>query len=177
MALDGEATESPEAWGKRKEKKASQGIDLHLPLQVASRQWPTPQARDYRSPDLKGSRNYERKVSKGYTIDLNSRAANWPTPNDGEEPETFFARQKKWAGTYHNSTPLKISAKVHGLQDLKETGAASPNTSGLRLNPRFVEWLMGFPDEWTVCEPSATLSSRSKQHSRSDSSSQGSNNE
>ena len=52
-----------------------------------------------------------------------------------------------------------------------------PQASRLRLNPNFVEWLMGFPEGWTVCEPSATLSSRSKQHSRSDSSSQGSNNE
>jgi hypothetical protein len=149
-------------------------------LTDASRQWPTPRT------ITGGPESAERKKELGRTAsgggDLQSEAAQWPTPNaslmnDGEEPETFFARQKKWAGTYHNSTPLKISAKVHGLQDLKETGAASPNTSGLRLNPNFVEWLMGFPEGWTVCEPSATLSSRSKQHSRSDSSSQGSNNE
>ena len=205
-ALDGEITESPETWGKRKEKKASQGIDLHLPLQVASRQWPTPRT------ITGGPESAERKKELGRTAsgggDLQSEAAKWPTPNaslmnDGEDPETFFARQKKWAGTYHNSTPLTISAKVHGLQDPRVTGAKFLNASGplwqtprsgdkgppgagerhqgqpkgLRLNPNFVEWLMGFPEGWTVCVPSATLSSRSKQHSLSDSSSQGSNNE
>jgi hypothetical protein len=27
---------------------------------------------------------------------------------------------------------------------------------GGQLNPTWVEWLMGFPLEWTVCEPSGT---------------------
>jgi hypothetical protein len=29
------------------------------------------------------------------------------------------------------------------------------------LHPKFVEWMMGFPDEWTACEPSETPSSPS----------------
>lgn len=41
-------------------------------------------------------------------------------------------------------------------------GASSESGNGLAtviggpLNPRFVEWLMGFPDGWTDCEPSET---------------------
>jgi len=41
---------------------------------------PTAQQRDYRSPDLPGSVNYERKAAKGWTIDLNSKIALLPTP-------------------------------------------------------------------------------------------------
>ena len=50
----------------------------------------------------------------------------------------------------------KISA---GLGMVAETEA--------RLCPRFVEWMMGFPDEWTRLEsaPSATRSSRSARKS------------
>ena len=48
-------------------------------------------------------------------------------------------------------------------QDLTETGQESQSTSGRRLNPWFVEWLMSFPAGWTVCEPSETLSAQRKQ--------------
>ena len=34
---------------------------------------PTPQNRDYRSPDLPDSGNFQRKVKRGFTIDLNSK--------------------------------------------------------------------------------------------------------
>ena len=132
-------------------------------LTDAIRQWPTPRA------ITGGAESAERKKELGRTAsgggDLQSEAAQWATP---------ITRDRKDGADPSDKT---LTNALFGLQDPKETGAASPNTSGLRLNPNFVEWLMGFPEGWTVCEPSATLSSRSKQHSRSDSSSQGSNNE
>lgn len=43
--------------------------------------WSTPQNRDYKSPDLEENGNYQRKVEKGFTIDLNSQVVNmWATP-------------------------------------------------------------------------------------------------
>ena len=133
--------------------------------------WPTPSGMNGGQTSRGGARSNE--------LLLGGAAQQWPTPNaslmnDGEEPETFLARQKKWEGTYHNSVPLTVSAKMHGPQGPTVTGAESPNTSGLRLNPRFVEWLMGFPDEWTVCEHSATPSSQHKQPSPSENSHGGS---
>lgn len=112
--------------------------------------WPTPQARDFRSPNLENSGNYKRKVSKGYTIDLNSRASNWPTPTardhkDGTDP----------------SLKVPTNARL-GLSAPRTTGAMFPNTSGLRLNPIFVESLMGFPTGWTAFAPLATQSFLSK---------------
>lgn len=120
-------------------------------LTDASRHWPTPQARDFRSPDLKGSGNYDRKVSKGYTIDLNSRVVNWATPT---------------AQDYKDGTDPSPNAPTNALPDHQDptgTGQVSPSTSGRRLNPLFVEWLMSFPAGWTVCEPSETLSAQRKQ--------------
>jgi len=34
-----------------------------------------------------------------------------------------------------------------------------------RLNPDFVDWLMGFPIKWTTCAPSETPSCRKSQNS------------
>ncbi len=46
-----------------------------------------------------------------------------------------------------------------GLTDRSGDGLAT--VIGGPLSPRFVEWLMGFPDGWTDCEPSETPSSPS----------------
>jgi hypothetical protein len=43
--------------------------------------WPTPLVRDEKSADAMESVNYKRKIAAGYTIDLNSTAVNWATPN------------------------------------------------------------------------------------------------
>jgi hypothetical protein len=148
-----------------------------------------------------GAESADRKKELGRTAsgggDLQSAAAQWPTPtasvvNDGESVESFLARQKKWAHKYHNSMPLTVKAKhwatptardwkdgadpsdktptnaLLGRQAPRVTGAASPNTSGLRLNPNFVEWLMGFPEGWTVSVPSATPLSPNKPRTQSE---------
>lgn len=110
---------------------------------------------------------------------LAGAAKQWPTPaacvpQDGEDPETWLKRrellkQKKKNGN-GAGLPLTIAGVVftaNGRLDLTPTGKRSPNTSGLRLNPRFVEWLMGFPDGWTVCAPSATPLSPNKPRTHS----------
>lgn len=57
-------------------------------LESQTRHWGTPQARDYRSPDSPDSPNYQRKLAEGYSIDLNSQAANWAS----QEPAEGLAR-------------------------------------------------------------------------------------
>jgi hypothetical protein len=60
------------------------------------------------------------------TVGLESQTRHWPTPsaslmNDAESPESFEARQAKWSGTYHNSTPLTVARKTWS------TPRSSPN--------------------------------------------------
>ena len=129
-----------------------------------------------KSGSTRSGQLFERPMSELRTDE--SGCSSWPTPsaaltNDGEEPESFMARAAKLKEQGINGNgagiPLTVACKqMHGPQDPKQTGAESPKTSGLRLNPRFVEWLMGFPDEWTVCEHSATPSSQHKQPSPSE---------
>lgn len=118
--------------------------------------WPTPRT------ITGGAESAERKKELGRTQsgggDLQAAAQKWATPT---------ARDHKDGADPSEVVPTN---GLLGRQAPRVTGQMSPSTSGLRLNPRFVEWLMGFPDEWTVCEHSATPSSQLKQPSPSPSS-------
>lgn len=105
--------------------------------------------------------------------DLVRDAKCWPTPVASESggnrsPNSTVFRPslrtlgRQWptavaamGGAYGNGT-LKLAGAVSGHQDPRHTGKTyGPN--GSRLNSRFVEWLMGFPQNWSwteepVCE-------------------------
>ena len=78
--------------------------------------------------------------------DLEASAKHWPTATT---LDTMDAARK---GISENS--------MLGRQALRPTGQECQQNSGRRLNPRFVEWLMGFPPEWTSFAPAATEWSR-----------------
>lgn len=83
------------------ETRLARGKDAGLPGEVQyhdqQKNWPTPQSRDFRSPDLPESGNYQRKEEKGWTIDLNSKVLNWPTPTTMDQlpPKTNKAILKE----------------------------------------------------------------------------------
>jgi hypothetical protein len=69
-------------------------------------------------------------------ISLATAAAMWPTPTTQDASNNGGPSQYQ-----RNSLPLNAAA-------------------GGALNPTWVEWLMGFPLGWTVCDASGTRSSR-----------------
>ena len=114
-----------------------------------SSSWPTPRA------ITGGAESAQRKQELGRTLsggsDLQAEAQNWATPTardykDGTDP-----------------SPNAPTNALLGRQAPRVTGQMSPSSTGLRLNPWFVEWLMSFPAGWTVCEPSETLSAQRRQ--------------
>lgn len=127
----------------------------------AEKMWATPNARDYRSPDLPGSGNYERKKREGWTIDLNSQAAQWPTPTARDHKGAVNPESRdRMMGSLDEAAEWLWGSPEPSRQALQETGPESPGGSGLRLNPTFVEWLMGVPEGWTDSECSETAWSR-----------------
>ena len=111
-----------------------------LELTVALQMWPTPQARDYRSPDLPASGNFQRKIAQGFTIDLNSVVQLWPTP----------AAQDSKNATLPPSQISRDTLPGAILRD-GQLDPDSPSTDGKScalLNPRWVAQLQGFPSDW-----------------------------
>lgn len=110
----------------------------------ATKNWPTPMAQDSVAAGSK---------SKGHFL-TQAAVTAWPTPNQrdfkgqdipGRHGGTSLSHATETGQFSHSSPP-------------DPTLPAGPTSSPLarRLNPRFVEWLMGWPPGWTAFEPLAT---------------------
>jgi len=101
--------------------------------------WPTPTARDWRS----GKSNLHGTNARP----LNEVVLLWPTP-------TVKGNYNRAGLSQRSGDGLAVAVNK-----------AAPTTGGA-LNPTWVEWLMGFPLEWTACVSSATPASPRKRRSR-----------
>jgi hypothetical protein len=131
--------------------KTSQGTFLSG-LETFSETWPD-------SGSMRNGCVYERQILGLLTCE--SASSFWPTARreDGEScgnhpgaTDSLTGATKQWNNT-HDKTP-NLSRQVYRLhQDQMiadgPTSSAKDPTSRRRLNPRFVEWLMGFPIMWT----------------------------
>ena len=102
--------------------------------------WPTPRATD----GSKGTRTTEgalKEFQRGKNLDLGTMVKLWPTPTASMGGSNIYAPATTERG--------------HGVN---LTGAV-----GGTLNPTWVEWLMGFPAEWTACAHLETRLSRKSQ--------------
>jgi len=109
-------------------------------LSTAAKEWPTPISRDW-----KGSPGVNRTQRS-----LPRDAVQWATPTT-----------RDWKGGADPS-PNAPTNGLLGRQAPRATGPQSPHGCTRRLNPAFVEWLMGIPLGWTALEPLATPSSPPK---------------
>ncbi len=96
----------------------------------------------------------------------------WPTPRSAGQNDS--AREENRTGNRHAgddlstavmkkmwATPRVDDSKNNGTQSqLERNGPALNAQLGGQLNPTWVEWLMGYPSEWTVLKDSETPSSR-----------------
>ena len=151
-----------------------------------SQQWPTPNAHDGRRPgaDLKSTQggNLNRDAVMWMTPSVSNSQGNEYTRDRGQpgmERLTLTGQAQQWP------TPASRDYRTPNSQSLQERGQGAkgeqlpnfvehhfshpaqqtqhgPKSSGAdpilprRLNPAFVEWLMGWPIGWTIAEPSAS---------------------
>ena len=124
-------------------------------LESSAREWPTPCA------SLNAMRTHAPVPSDGDGAPrtLSAATESWPTPTAGDSKASggrsgtqahqgtsltdAAVREPRWDGQPHFLPVLRIP----------QPGPPSspPAPTLLRLNPRFVEWLMGFPCGWTDC--------------------------
>jgi hypothetical protein len=93
-------------------------------------------------PAKQGERAYNPKTGKHVQITLDRAVKLWPTPTVNDSKNNAGPSQFKRKGTNLNVAVAKAG-----------------ETSGT-LNPTWVEWLMGYPAEYTDLKDWETLSSR-----------------
>lgn len=170
---DGLATAVAQWPTPRAEDSESTGAHRDTPdtLTSATRQWQTPravygaghagmesethltgQAIAWQAPatDSFRSRGGERKDEMG----LDQQARTWATPRSSvAENRTTKRTPSQKAGRANgggHGEYLSVQAAEHSFPPDQQTGRGGPRTpSGVVLNPRFVEALMGLPDGWT----------------------------
>jgi len=137
-----------EYWGTPTANDRNQSPrQVHHGIQLANQvdKWQTP------TQPLGGRKS--RSGSRKNELLLDGQAKAWPTPqaSDDKRDRQSDEGMRKWANRDAASNELSVSARSHHLQT--EIGKESPNGSTRRLNPAFVEWLMGWPIGWTDTEP------------------------
>lgn len=103
----------------------------------------------------------ELRALQGHTVNLQDQAKgfelnrNWPTPRteDGESAGNHPGAQDSLTGvTRQWPTPKANDAEKRGMiAENPRNGlvSAAQKTGKKKLNPNFVDWLMGFPPGWT----------------------------
>ena len=104
-------------------------------LTMAERLWQTPATDSFRS------RGGDRKAEMG----LDQQARFFPTPAE-RDYRTPNLKADQHADQLQNFVAHSLPAPL--IPDGQPSSPPGP-TSLRRLNPRFVEWLMGFPVKWT----------------------------
>lgn len=106
--------------------------------------WATPNTLDSLPPKSPEALKREMEIARpGRSKPANlrdqvSNMRNWPTPR----------------ATLSKSYRLKDRGMNHSTANLEEMLCrASPELTGGQLNPVWVEWLMGWPENWTSLDP------------------------
>ena len=115
----------------------------------ARKQWPT--------PDASVSTGYNQSASSGASIRYSLAGKvtkQWPTTTvgDGDKYSVKTNPNSQAAKSLH-PTSLDLSSLLD--PKMKSRGEES-SSQGRTLNPRFVEWLMGWPIGWTDCDSLVT---------------------
>ena len=142
-------------------------------LQVQIAMLATPQATDIRS-DLRKPGERSEKANKGGCVNLREQIAMLPTPQANEKNQ-YHSKDKGVALSRQIAmlpTPQEDdSSNVYPSEKRRETlvkviNMNSGKKTGMKLQPAFVEWMMGFPIGFTDLKRSETQSSH-KSHYKS----------
>jgi hypothetical protein len=148
-------------------------------LTDAMRRWASPTAHDGRRPGI------DHASTQG--VNLNRDAARWPTPaardykGENDPDHLLVATGRKHLDQLPNyvahvwptrSTAARSLPLLTMLDDGATSSTHDPTWRPLsaphaRLNPQFVEWLMGLPIGWTDSAHVATRSSHWRRRMRS----------
>ena len=138
VANDGEDLDNWQARRARVKAQKKNGNGFGMPLAVAVRLWPTPISSS--GGPSKATTGNPRSLYSGNPLAtaVNMAAARlWTTPTANEDA--------------CGQPGAKMQRMLGNHPDVRSQGSGG-------LNPTWVEWLMGYPSEWTALDASATPS-------------------
>lgn len=139
-------------------KGKTDGGKRQISLEGQTMHWPTPRT------ITGGAESAERKQELGRTesggSDLQSAAANWPTlaARDYRSPNAASHMDRSTGAKHLDHPPNFIEHSFLPAPPTSTHGGKSPSGSTRRLNPDFVDWLMGLIPGWTDYAPLETAS-------------------
>tara|TARA_R100001230_G_C5622613_1_gene131767 strand:- start:318 stop:839 length:522 start_codon:yes stop_codon:yes gene_type:complete len=149
---------------KRHRSNQTFGAKLRDAIETYEENWATPQSRDYKGARRKLSKdgkNRSQTTGETFGKDLNQQVKNWPTATVFDTTGGSYPTQMV-NGVYRSKHSQKPNSPWYGakLKDAVEThdgrlDQVYPNTNGKsresqgKLNPNWVEHLMGLPVGWT----------------------------
>lgn len=171
---------TPNATDGKDRRTSTQGATLARDAEF----WPTPDAQVMNDGQTLAAREErrERELAKGYNGNgggetLGGAVQLWPTPQAGDERATGAEGQQNQRMLTHDAERWPNGRPGPATTPDGLLSLLPPDWSSLRrrLNPKFVEWLMGWPEDSTSlgltdCASSETGSSPSRPRSRSASS-------
>jgi hypothetical protein len=113
------------------------GSNSRRALQKRIENFPTPQATDYR--DKPTSASWKAKGAMNYSLANPEIQAKWPTPKCSDSRHAISRHITDPDGMWKGNLGEVVMSTLE------------PTTG--RLNPTWVEWLMGWPLEWTDLKP------------------------
>jgi len=143
------STRSKESMEKRKKYRESIGRKTVNPGNLAEQvQYGKPILNMWRTPDAhcdRGASSKERmkmKLKKKMPISLNDQVKHpdlmWPTPSKG-----------MWKQDVNDDGRYARDIKEKGFQVMLPAAVKIRGKGGGQLNPKWVEWIMGYPKGWT----------------------------
>jgi len=102
--------------------------------------WPTPRAK-WPTPTVQDSNKATKRWRDDHQNNLTAAVANWPTPTRSDY---------KGSGKKIQRNDGKMRDRLDYATERSPDGSA---INGGRLNPDWVEWLMGWPIGWSSTEP------------------------
>lgn len=142
---------------------ASDGSRTPLLGQTAQR-WPTPKGRDWKGQSERGV-HAPQDALPNMTAVFSRQVQTTPKPGGASSPSGPTLR-RLWITPRTANMKGSTQRLQQGSNDsIKEQAQAL--TGKKRLNPAFVEWLMGWPAGWTDCERAVTGWCLYKQRMRS----------
>ena len=135
----------------------------------SKKMWPTPTQGMWKQ-DVNDNGEYAKRIQKkGNQIMLPAAVKLWPTPTTmdhvkrkGMRPSRAATNRKTgYLSEMVMMWPTPVQDDVHYRKNkYKQGGTALSTKAGGTLNPTWVEWLMGYPAEYTDLKDWETLSSR-----------------